>query len=167
MNFKRACRHLLWPHGTMRRAFGPAVLNRIEAAVAASETGHRGELCVVIERHLELPALWRGQSSRDRAHELFALHRVWDTADNSGVLVYVCWADRSIEIVADRGVDQRVGHETWSAICRRMETRFRDGQFEAGTLEGIAEITAVLVRHFPALPGQANPDELGNRPQLL
>lgn len=165
MNLKRVLRHLLLPPWLMRRRFPAAVLQRIEDAVAESESSHRGELCVVIEDTLDLRPLLRGQTPRERASEVFALHRVWDTAENSGVLLYVNWADRDIEIVADRGISARVAQEQWETICRAIESEFRDDRFEAGLLVGIGQISALLSRHFPA--GRDNPDELGNRPAIL
>ena len=80
---------------------------------------------------------------------MFAQLRVWDTEHNSGVLIYLLLVDRDIEIVADRGISAKVDAGEWDDICRRMEAAFRDGAFEAGALQGIAEITALLARHFP------------------
>jgi uncharacterized membrane protein len=165
MNIRRFFRHALLPPWMARRIFSPAVMRRVEDAVRESERTHRGELCVAVEASLELEALWRGQSPRARAEEVFSQQRVWDTADNSGVLLYINWADRDIEIVADRGISARVAQDEWETVCRGIEAHFRAGRFESGMLEGINRITALLARHFPA--AAANPDELGNRPILL
>lgn len=165
MGMKRLFRHLLTPPWAMRRVFTAALLQRIEDAVAASEQGHRGELRVAVEASMDLAPLLRGQSPRERAEEVFSGLRVWDTADNSGVLLYINWADRDIEIVADRGISARVAQDEWEAVCRGIEAHFRAGRFESGMLEGINSITVLLARHFPA--ASANPDELGNRPVLL
>ena len=67
---------------------------------------------------------------------MFSLLRVWDTEDNSGVLIYLQLVDRDIEIVADRGIAARVEQDEWEAICRRMEAAFRARRFEAGVLAG-------------------------------
>ena len=96
---------------------------------------------------------------------MFAELRVWDTGHNSGVLIYVQLADRRVEIVADRGINARVAQAEWDAICRTLETAYRDGAFEHGSLAAIAEISALLRRHFPA--ADMNPDELPNRPAVL
>lgn len=165
MNIKRILRHLLLPPWLVRRRFSPAVMGRIEDAVKQSEGLHRGELRVVVEAGMDLGPLLRKQSPRARACEVFAELGVWDTAGNSGVLLYVNWADRDIEIVADRGISARVTQDQWEAICRVMEQAFREHRFEAGMLEGIRRITDLLTRHFPATGD--NPDELGNRPVLL
>ena len=165
MKIKRLIKHLLLPPWLTRRRFSPAVMGRIEDAVKHSERLHRGELRVVVETSLDLRPLLRDQSPRARAGEVFAELGVWDTAGNSGVLLYINHADRDIEIVADRGISAQVSQEQWEAICRGMEQAFRAGHFEAGMLEGIRQITELLIRHFPA--SSDNPDELGNRPVLL
>lgn len=165
MNIKRLFRHLLQPPWLARRVFSPAVMHRIEDAVKQSERLHRGELRVAVEASLDLGPLLRDQSPRERACEVFAELGVWDTAGNSGVLLYINHADRDIEIVADRGISARVSQAQWEAVCRSIEQAFRNHQFEAGLLEGIHQITALLTQHFPATGN--NPDELGNRPTLL
>ncbi len=165
MNVKRLFRHLLLPPWVMRRAFSAAVMQRIENAVTQSERRHRGELRIAVEAALHPAALLRGQSPRARAREVFVQLGVWDTAENNGVLLYINWVDRNIEIVADRGISARVTQEQWEAICRDIERAFRAGQFEAGLMEGIRQTTALLAQHFPAADN--NPDELSNRPALL
>jgi uncharacterized membrane protein len=161
----RALRHLFAPPWIVRRAFPRPALDRIEAAIKASEQRHRGEIRVAVEGALEFLAVLRGLTPRERALEVFSLLRVWDTEENSGVLIYVQLVDRDIEIVADRGIAARIPQSEWDAICRRMEDAFRAARFEDGVLAGIAEVSALLERHFPAAP--RNADELPDRPVIL
>lgn len=165
MKIKRIVKHLVAPDWIARRAFPRRTLDAIEAAIRASEKTHDGELRFAAEAGLHPLPLWRGQTARQRAQQVFAELRVWDTERNSGVLVYVQLVDRSIEIVADRGIAARVPQHEWDAICRRMEAAFREGHFEHGALNAIAEITALLARHFP--PRGANANELPDRPIVL
>ncbi len=165
MNLKRILRHLFLPQWSIGLAFPKGTLQAIEQAIAASEKNHDAELRFAVEAGLPLAALTRGQTSRQRAVEVFSQLRVWDTAHNSGVLVYVQLIDRKVEILADRGINALVPQAEWDAICRRLEQRYRKGEFEQGTLAAIAAITEHLARHFP--PGEANPDELPNRPVTL
>ncbi|HMM54477.1 MAG TPA: TPM domain-containing protein [Candidatus Desulfobacillus sp.] len=161
----RILRHLLLPQWCASRAFPPSVLRRIEQAIAASEKRHAAELCFAIEGGLALPALLRGQTARQRALEVFSLLRVWDTACNNGVLIYVQLADRQVDILADRGIAARVAQADWDALCRRFEQGCRQRRFAEGALDAIEEATALLARHFP--PGGEGADELPNRPLLL
>ena len=97
---------------------------------------------------------------------MFAQLRIWDTADNCGVLVYLLLADRDVEIVADRGIHAAVGTAAWEAICRKMEAAFRAGRYGEGVEEGIAEINALLARHYPR-EGRGDDNELSDRPVIL
>jgi len=165
MQLLRVFRHLLAPDWLVARVFPRAALKRFEDAVRQSEALHRGELRVAIEAGVGLLPLLRGATPRARALDAFARLRVWDTEENSGVLIYLQLVDRDIEIVADRGINAKVGQAQWDAICHRMEESFRARRFEKGVLEGIAEITTLLNTHFPART--RNLDELPNRPVVL
>lgn len=165
MNFERMFRHLSVSQRAVGRAFPPALLARIGQVVTASEKTHGGELRFVVEGSLSLAALWRDQSARQRALELFSLLRVWDTEQNCGVLIYVQALDRKLEIVADRGIAARVPQEDWQAICRRMEQAYARGEFEAGSLAALDEITRLLQSHFPARVPRGN--ELPDQPLVL
>jgi len=90
---------------------------------------------------------------------------VWDTEENSGVLIYVQLIDRRIEIVADRGISAKVDQAKWDTICAAMQSAFFAGQYQEGALEAIQAITALLEQHFPG--DGDNPDELPNRPVRL
>jgi hypothetical protein len=162
----RFFRHLATDHGSVRRRFSKAALARIEAAIAEGERRHRGQLRFAVEPALPLPRVLHRVTPRARALEVFGLLRIWDTAENSGVLVYLLLADRDVEIVADRGIHARVGSATWEAVCRKMEAAFRDGRYAEGVESGIAEINALLARHFPR-EGDARVNELPDRPIVL
>jgi uncharacterized membrane protein len=165
MSFARALRHVFSPPWHLRRAFPQDVLDRIEAAVRESEIRHRAEVRFAVEGALEFLPVARGLTPRERALEVFSLLRVWDTEENSGVLIYVQLVDRDIEIVADRGVASQIAQDEWEAICHHMEVAFAAGRYEEGALTAIAAVTALLVRHFPA--GSLNPDELPDKPVVL
>lgn len=167
MQIKRIFRHLLYPHWLSRRVFPDAAMDRIEAAVAASERAHQGEIFFVVETALDTLPLLRGISARQRALQVFAESGVWDTEANNGVLIYLLLADRDVEIVADRGFNGRVGPAQWEAVCQEMEACFARGDYEAGVLLGIKRIDRLLIEHFPLAKASGNPNELSNRPLRL
>jgi len=163
-NTKRLWRHLFTDRADVNRAFPPAELQRVEAAVAASERRHGGQVCVAIEAALPLARVWQGITPRERALEVFGLLRVWDTERNDGVLVYLLLADKDVEIVADRGINAKVGAAAWETICRGMESAFREGRHTEGIESGIAAISDLLVVHAPGIRGS---NELSDRPVVL
>jgi uncharacterized membrane protein len=149
MGIKRIGKHLLEHRWRVRRVFPPKVLAAIEQAIKAGEATHSGQLRFAVEGALDGKPLFKGQSARERALDLFSQLRIWDTAHNNGVLIYLLLADRKVEIVADRGIDARVGAAGWQKICAEMETDFRSGNFQTGVIKGIEAVSRQLAAHFP------------------
>ncbi len=169
MQIGRLIRHGFATRWSARLKFPRRTLDAIEQAIARAELTHAGEIRFAIESELAPVHILRGVTPRARALDVFAHLRVWDTEQNNGVLVYVQLADRSVEIVADRGFDGRVSPAEWAAVCRLMEEHFRAGRFEAGSIAGVDAIGTLLARHFPQTPGRTGPsrNQLPDRPTLL
>jgi uncharacterized membrane protein len=165
MSIGRIARHLIEHHWRARRVFTPAVLAEIEQAIKAGEATHCGQVRFVVEGALDGRPLFRNQGARERALDVFSRLRIWDTAHNNGVLIYLLLADRKVEIVADRGIDARVGAAGWEAICRRMETDFARGAFKAGIIKGIAAVSRELATYFP--PDVRPRNELPDKPIVI
>jgi uncharacterized membrane protein len=165
MTIKRIGRHLLEHHWRARRIFSHEVLQQIEQAIKAGEATHSGQLRFVVEGALDGKPLFTGQSARDRALDIFSRLRIWDTAHNNGVLIYLLLADRKVEIVADRGIDAHVGAAGWQKICAAMQADFGSGDFAAGVIKGIGAVSQQLAKYFPR--HGANPNELPDAPVVM
>jgi hypothetical protein len=72
MELTRLLRHTILPDWWVRRVFSRPLLQRLESVIATSESVHLGELRLVVEGNLSLPDLWRGQTPRLRAIDLFS-----------------------------------------------------------------------------------------------
>ena len=162
----RILRHRWRDDGDARRALGRDGLARLQARVAASERHHSGEIRICVEAGLPLSYLWRGASARERAVTMFGKLRVWDTEHNNGVLIYLLLAEHKIEIVADRGLDRHVDAAAWQTILDGMRAAFRAGHYEQGLNDAVDAVDALLVAHYRLAPGQANPNELPDAPDL-
>ena len=165
MELARFWRHVLMHPVRQHRAFPRAALDAIQHEIAAQEKRHRGQVVFVVERELTTAELWRGLGARERARQVFAAQGVWNTEENNGVLIYLLLADRRVEIIADRGVDAKVGAAEWQEICRMMERHFGGGDFTAGAIAGVRAVSELLARHFPGEGARAN--ELPDRPRLI
>ncbi|HEY2344473.1 MAG TPA: TPM domain-containing protein [Xanthomonadaceae bacterium] len=164
--FARALKHLGMGAGAVRRRFDRAAMERIREAIVAAERGHAGEVRFAVEATLPLRALARHPDARSRALDVFARLRVWDTEDNTGVLLYLLWADRAIEIVADRGIAALLPANAWDAPCARLSGRLRAGDDAATAVcECIATIGGLLRGALPEV--DATPDELPDAPVIL
>lgn len=165
MGIKRIAKHLVEHRWRERRIFTPKVLARIEAAIKAGEATHSGQIRFVVEGALDGRPLFRNQPAREHALDIFSRLRIWDTEHNNGVLIYLLLADRDIEIVADRGIDTKVGKAGWEKICAGLEKELRAGLFEHGVIKGIQEVSRLMAQHFPKQAGGSN--ELPDAPVVL
>lgn len=163
----RELHHLWLDEADARRLLPPEALRRLEAAVHASEVRHLGELRLCVEAGLSWTALRRGLSARERALELFSALRVWDTAHNNGVLIYLLLADQRIEVIADRGVSVQVPPDTWQGLADQLGEALRQGQPEPGLLAAIEQVSALLRQHHPAPQGVQRPNELPDAVVLM
>ena len=161
----RALRHLF--AGSARSLYPRDSLQRIATAIAAGEATHRGQVCFAVESALPVGAVLSGHDAPSGARDAFSRLRVWDTAANNGVLMYLLLADRRIEIVADRGLDARVSVEQWRGVCQLMEERLKAGEPEAAALQGVVAVSALLAEHFPRTGGVDATNELPDLPQIL
>jgi len=165
MNLMRVFKHLLHLPWRVHLAFPAHTMRAIESAIHGSEQHHYGELRFAVEGALDIGELWQGMSARERALNVFADLRVWDTEHNNGVLIFLLLADHDVEIVADRGIHGHIAAGEWEAVCRAMEALLRQGQYEAAALQGVAAVGELLQRHYPAQGRKRN--ELDNRPVVV
>ncbi|MDD5028216.1 MAG: TPM domain-containing protein [Rhodoferax sp.] len=166
----RLLRHRWMPDNAAERACPPALLDQLARQVAASEAGHSGEIRIYVEASLPLSYLWQSSDVKTIAHQralaMFGKLRVWDTEHNNGVLIYLLLAEKHIEMVADRGLAERVSADTWPALVAQMSAAFKAGQFEAGLTQAVGAVSRLLHQHFALEAGARNPDELPNQPVL-
>lgn len=166
----RVFRHRWQSDRDAESAVPPALLAQLTAQVATSEAGHSGEIRIYVEVGLPLQYLWQSASTAELTHQralaLFGELRVWDTARNNGVLIYLLLAERRIEIVADRGLNERVPPGTWPDMVETMRAAFTAGDFAGGLSRAVHEVSVLLLRHFEAAEGVPNPNELPNEPIL-
>lgn len=160
----RILQHLLVDERDARRAVPPAAIRRLKAQVQQSESLHSGEIRIYVEASLPRSYLWHGQSARHRAVTLFGELRVWDTARNNGVLIYLLLAERKIEVIADRGLNAHMSPAQWKSMIDRMGSAFKGARYEEGLSEAVADVSRLLVTYFPLAAGEAHRNELPDEP---
>jgi uncharacterized membrane protein len=162
----RLFKHLFTTAAAGRRAFPAATLKAIETAIAEGEHLHRAEIRLIIEPALTASEILQQITSRQRALDLFAQYRVWDTEENCGVLIYINLADHKVEIVADRSIGRLVPVHDWQRLCQTMTQGFAQRAFHDSTVAALSEINALLQQHFPA-NGTARANQLPDRPLMI
>lgn len=162
---RRVWRHRLASDRQVRATFHDAAFKQIESAIAAGEALHRGEVRFAVEAELDLYRLWAGMTPRERALQVFSEQGIWDTEENTGVLIYLLWADHAVEIIADRTASRCLPEARWQAICEAMAQACRSNRHVDGVVAAISDVNAALQAALPAT-GQ-DPDELPNRSIVL
>lgn len=164
--FKRQLRHMAakrWQH-----CLSEAAMQRLTETIAQSERTHTGEIRICVEARLPSSYLQQPKPiqaiTRQRALAQFSRLRVWDTAHNNGVLIYLLLVERSIELVADRGIDAKVPPQAWQSIVHGLGQQLRQGAFEQGLHKAVEQVTSLLAEHFPAAENAPNPNELPDHP---
>ena len=165
----RLWRHHWQSERAAHQAVPDALAAQLARRVGASERRHTGQICLCVEGALPISYAWRaGRQApldtvvRQRAMAWFGRLRVWDTEHNNGVLIYLLLAERRIEIVADRGLQRSASAQDWQDVVAQLATHLKAGHVEAGLMQALEEVSALLVEHFPVREGQAAPDALPN-----
>ena len=104
----------------------------------------------------------RQRSAARRLARLVFLDRgLASTEERCGVLFFVSAAERHVEIIADRGIDQAVEPGAWQKIVDAFTASVKRGEVEQGFVGAIEALGALLGRHYP--PDGANPNRIPDR----
>lgn len=145
---RRVVRHWFSHSGQIKRLLTDAERERIAQRIEASERGHSGEIAVAFETALSWRYLRRRARARERAWEVFGRMQVWDTPHNNGVLIYILWADKRIEIVADRALAEVVAQTQWETWVHTLYQYAQKDRWCDGILAVIDGVDKVLAQHF-------------------
>jgi len=118
-----------------------------------------------VRRRLTPPGLKR-ERVRRRAREQFLARNLHLTRERTGVLIFVSFAERMAELIADQGIAEHVGPHVWDKAMAVMTAELRRGDPAAGFAAAIRLCGEVLAERFPADP-EDNPDELPNGVVIL
>ena len=160
----------LWQHfkpNPYHSLFDNTLKAKLTQTITQSEQGHRGEIRLVVEVHLPSALIWQGISVRARAVDWFSQLRVWDTEGNTGILLYLLLAENRLELVADRGIADKVPQAQWDEICAQLQIHLAAQQIETGLNQTILALGQLLQQHFPLENAQTNPNELCNEPMII
>ena len=108
-----------------------------------------------------VPRGLRYRTAHDNAAKQFLARNVHVTAARTGVLVFVSLAERYAEVIADSGIDARVGQHVWDGVVTELTAHAGSGRLADGFVQAVEAVGAVLAEHFPPTPG--NPNELEDR----
>ncbi|MCB0727418.1 MAG: TPM domain-containing protein [Ignavibacteriae bacterium] len=133
-------------------------LDRIAESIGEIEKKTSGELRVCIKKKKGL--LEKNKPSRELAHKEFLKLNMHKTRDRTGVLLLIIFEDREFEIIADAGINEKIGEDLWSNISSKMKEHFSKEEYLEGIQFALGRIGEVLIREFKVKDNDT--DELSN-----
>jgi uncharacterized membrane protein len=116
---------------------------QLQDAIGKAEMRTSGEIRLFIESKCKyLDAV-------DRAVELFAELKMFQTKLRNATLVYVAVDDHQVAIFGDEGIHEKVGTKFWQEEVVKMLRHFRENHLADGICEAINDLGEVLHLHFP------------------
>ncbi len=97
-----------------------------------------------------IPRSVRNWRAANLARRQFLDNNLHHTKGESGVLIFIAEAERYVEIIADRGIDQHVPQEQWQGIVDHLTTAIKLGETQQGLIDCINACGELLAEHMPA-----------------
>lgn len=145
--------HIASSHATVISALGAYALIQCLTFIAIA-------LLVSIPpvRRVLTPASLRRKQVRQRAMEQFLARDLHNTRERTGLLIYVALKDRMAEVIADAGINAKVGARTWDDVMSSLVKTMKAGRPGDAFVMAVETCGELLATNFP--PSTFNPNEL-------
>jgi putative membrane protein len=90
----------------------------------------------------------------------FFRHRLAETRDRTGILLFVSVYERRAMVLADKGINLKVAPETWQQVVDLVLQGIREGRPAEGLCEAVTRCGQLVSAQFPVRAGDK--DELRN-----
>jgi len=102
---------------------------------------------------------------QSRARRHFMEAGVYDTLDHTGILIFVSLLEHRVELIADRGINEKVDPEIWNSIVKKMIGKISAGELSDAIIDAVRESGDILAEKIERRQNDRN--ELDNSPQEL
>jgi putative membrane protein len=96
-----------------------------------------------------------------RALAAFTAHGLHHTKDHTGILILASLFEHEVEVLADRGINEKVPPGTWDEVVQILTAGLKSGDACQAFCAAIGKCGAILAQHFPRAPDDQ--DELANK----
>ncbi len=103
-----------------------------------------------------VPRLVMMRKVNQRAVRHFMESGVYNTKDRTGILIFISSLERRVELIADRGISEKIPQEKWDFIVSHIIDGIKSKQTVKHLTEAIAECGNLLAEHFPIQPDDVN-----------
>lgn len=116
---------------------------------------------LTIVKRLVTPKTRIAEAVHDFALAEFTEQGLHFTREHTGILILVSLLEHRVEVLADRGINEKVAPETWQEIVLILIDGLKSRRAGDAFCRAIARCGEILAAHFPPRPDDQ--DELPNR----
>jgi putative membrane protein len=132
---------LLWRDVPVREAF---FITAVIAAVVTFALDWMDLRLMLVPRHAKNWECW------ELAHRSFASRILAQNDRKTGIVLFVSFGERYVEVVTDRDVDRHVPQSVWDAIIKAFTAAAKQGRVGDALVTAVESCTKVLEQHYPA-----------------
>lgn len=92
----------------------------------------------------------------ERAVRHFMESGVYNTKERTGILIFISVLERRVELLADRGISEKIPLEKWQGIVDHITAGIKANKLTEHLTGSIRECGSLLAEHFPIQPGDVN-----------
>ncbi len=85
----------------------------------------------------------------ERAVRYFLESGVCHTKDRTGLLIFISYLERRVELLADKGISEKIPKEKWDAIVKHIIDGIRSNHMTTHLIDSIRECGSLLAQHYP------------------
>jgi len=113
-----------------------------------------------VKRRL-IPKARMDEAVHGRSLVAFTAHGLHHTRANTGILILASLLEHRVEVLADRGINEKVQPGTWDDVVRILTSGIKTGEACIAFCAAIERCGEILATHFPR--PQDDRDELADK----
>ena len=95
-----------------------------------------------------------------RTFRYFTESGVYNTAEHSGILIFVSYMEKQVRIIADAGINKKISQDMWNLLADEMVENIKNGNVTSAFTTIVEKCGQLLAENFPN--HDENPNELSD-----
>ena len=107
---------------------------------------------------LIVPGSVMARKVNERAVRYFMESGIFNTRDRTGILIFLSFLERRVELIADKGISSKIPKERWEDIVSHITDGIRSGKTIENLVDSVRECGIILSESdkFPIKPDDEN-----------
>ncbi|RLD56934.1 MAG: TPM domain-containing protein [Bacteroidetes bacterium] len=105
---------------------------------------------------LIIPKKIRNKKVKERAIRHFMESGAYNTKERSGILIFISFLERRVELLADIGISKKIPQEKWDSIVQYIVNGIKENKISEHLSKAIEDCGKLLAIHFPIQPDDVN-----------